>query len=750
MAWFNDGNNKDVKKTMCVAIAMARGQLKYGFTVGLCAVLLLGGCAEQPVMDRVDEALVKEQLVKEQLVKEQVEQVPQTVIDVVALAHKGQAVPQTSQGVAGGGDDSSAEQGMASEVYLGNGRFLAKGATHNVNGANNGAGDVTLNFESSPIREVVKTILGDILKLNYAIDEAVSGNVSMRTTRPISHDALLSTLESLLQVNGAVLIKNRDFYEILAVSDGSVPAGLTASTRLDPAKGYQVLIVPLQYIGAGQMNKIIETVKTTKTKVVVDDYRNILLLAGPHGELANIRKTIGIFDVDQLQGKSVGFFRLENVSAPVILNELETIFGDKSEGPLAGLVNFIEMERLNAILVISAQKQYVTAAEIWIRRLDQAENLNGANMYVYQVQNGKAENLADILSQLFDNKRKSELSRAAQGGNQTRLSNSKKNVKKQNGKSSSTKSSGLLDVGEVTIIADVENNALVISSTLTDYKGIEKALIKLDVLPLQVLVEASIVEVTLDNELQYGLQWFFKNQHGRFNSVGGLNIPTSGNVVNALNGVLNPADFTYALFDASGTRAVLNAVAGDSRLNVLSSPSLMVLDNHTATIRVGDQVPIRTSETTNTASDDLNTTSQIQYRDTGVTLEVTPRVNAGGMVIMDITQRVDDVNQTDSSGIDSPTIIQREITTSVAVQSGETIVLGGLIRENKQSANRGIPFLKDIPYVGFIFGGSEKIESKTELVVMIKPVAVANSNQARSVTEEYRKKMQGVDFSYLD
>jgi len=176
----------------------------------------------------------------------------------------------------------------------------------------------------------------------------------------------------------------------------------------------------------------------------------------------------------------------------------------------------------------------------------------------------------------------------------------------------------------------------------------------------------------------------------------------------------------------------------------------MVLDNHTATIRVGDQVPIRTSETTNTASDDLNTTSQIQYRDTGVTLEVTPRVNAGGMVIMDITQRVDDVNLTDSSGIDSPTIIQREITTSVAVQSGETIVLGGLIRENKQGANRGIPFLKDIPVLGFLFGGTEKITSKTELVVMIKPIAISNSQEARNVTEEYRQKMQSVDFGYLD
>ena len=720
-----------MKKLMCAVIAMARGQMKHGLAVGLCSALLISACAEQPLMARVDEALSKEQA----------EEVSEAVVEVLVLADQGQA--------AAGGDDSNTAAATASEIYLGNGRFLAKGATQNSYGADSD-GDVTLNFENSPIREVVKTILSDILKLNYAIDEGVSGNISMRTTRPISHEALLSTLESLLQVNGAVLIKNRDFYEILAVSDGSVPAGLTASTRLDPTKGYQVLIVPLQYIGAGQMNKIIETVKTTKTKVVVDDYRNILLLAGPHGELANIRQTIGIFDVDQLQGKSVGFFRLENVDAVTILSELEIIFGDKSEGPLAGLVDFIEVERLNAILVITAQQQYLHQAETWIRRLDQAESFNGANMYVYHVQNGKAENLAEILGQLFDTQRKSELSRAVREGGRASVGNAKNAAKKSSTKNQNAQGDSILDVGEVTIIADMENNALVISSTPGDYKGIEKALKKLDVLPLQVLVEASIVEVTLDKELKYGLQWFFKNSPGRFNGVGGLNIPSDGDVGGALNGVLNPADFTYALFDAAGTRAVLNAVAGDSRLNVLSSPSLMVLDNHTATIRVGDQVPIRTSETTNTASDDLNTTSQIQYRDTGVTLEVTPRVNAGGMVIMDITQKVDDVNQTDTSGIDSPTIIQREITTSVAVQSGETIVLGGLIRENKQSGNRGIPFLKDIPYVGVLFGGTERIESKTELVVMIKPVAIANSNEARNVTEEYRKKMQGVDFSYLD
>jgi len=253
------------------------------------------------------------------------------------------------------------------------------------------------------------------------------------------------------------------------------------------------------------------------------------------------------------------------------------------------------------------------------------------------------------------------------------------------------------------------------------------------------------------------LQWFFTGSPGKYGSIGGLNIPASGDVSgeNGLAGVLeDPVNFTYAIFDAGGTRAVLNALAGDSRLNVLSSPSLMVLDNHTAVIRVGDQVPIRTSETTNTSSavvDDgqfgSNITSQIEYRDTGVTLEVTPRVNAGGMVTLDITQRVDDVTETTSSNIDSPTILQREITTSVAVQSGETIVLGGLIREGTEETESGIPLLKDIPVIGNLFKSTRIAKAKTELVVMITPSAVANQSDARKVTEEYKAKLKGVDLS---
>jgi general secretion pathway protein D len=305
-----------------------------------------------------------------------------------------------------------------------------------------------------------------------------------------------------------------------------------------------------------------------------------------------------------------------------------------------------------------------------------------------------------------------------------------------------------IDVGEVSIIADAENNALLIMSSTADYDNVYKAIQKLDVLPLQVLVEATIVEVTLKDELRYGLQWFFKNHLDSntrgIGTIGDSPIPTAADLF---------GNASYEVISGSSTRALLNVLANDSRLKVISSPTLMVLDNHTAEIKVGDQVPIQTSATTNTSgtvtTDDrigVNVTSTIQYRDTGVLLKVTPRVNAGGMVVLDITQEVNDVNPDPSfAGINSPTITQRQINTSVAVQSGETLVLGGLIKENNDSGGEGVPYLRHVPVLGWAFGSRGKSTQRTELVVMITPTAVTDTADAREVTREYRNKLRGLD-----
>lgn len=656
---------------------------------------------------------------------------------------------QHSQEVSALNQDAAQEE-VSQEIYRGTGSFINKRNT--VSYPEEAEGDVTLNFQSSSIVEVVKTILGDILQLNYAISDGINGTVSMRTVRAIPRESLIAVLDNLLRVNGAALIKNQNYYEVIPTED-NVVQGLTPSTRLSADRGYQIQIVPLEYIGAKAMAKILEPIKPRKAAVMVDEYRNILTIAGSQSELFTIRDTIAIFDVDQLKGMSVGLFRINNVEAASMLTELEAIFGDNGEHPLAGILRFTVIERLNALLAITSQESYLANVKTWIDRLDKTENSHGQNMNVYSVQNGKAEHLANLLTQLFEGRR------GAMNGNGIQRSARAASTANSEQRPSSGSKSGVsrMSVGEITIIPDLENNVLLILAPPGDYAEIKKTLQKLDVPPMQVLVEATIIEVTLSNELQYGLQWFFKDSHGKFSGRGGLNIPANGDVSGLVGALPNPVNFTYAVFDAVGTRAVLNALAGDSRINVLSSPSLMVLNNHTATIRVGDQVPIRTSETTNTSSGSFdengefgsNITSRIQYRDTGISLEVTPRVNAGGMVVLEITQRVDDVSETTSSGIDSPTILQREITTTVAVQSGETIVLGGLIRDDKEIVSSGVPFLKDIPGLGLLFRNERVINRKTELVVLITPSAIANPQEARRVTEEYKNKLRGIDLSHI-
>ncbi|WP_432471301.1 type II secretion system secretin GspD [Amphritea sp. HPY] len=641
----------------------------------------------------------------------------------------------------------------AYELYQGNGRFMSLEPLNRPEVTESEEGDITLNFQEAEIAEVVKTILGDILQQNFSIDERVRGTAYIQTSSPIPRKSLIPILEHLLQINGAALVKMHDFYEVVPAD--SVPASkLRITSKLSADKGYQVLIVPLQYISAKEMAKILEPIKPRQGLIEADEHRNLITLAGTQEELINLNQTIKVFDIDQLVGMSVGLFRLKSVAPDVLVDELEAIFGDSADGPLAGVVRYMPIERLNALLVMTSQKKYLRDARVWIERLDRAETSSGLGLYVYYVQNGKSENLADMLTQLFEGQRRSDLGRDNRRA-RAELVVAATGEDTESAPPTIARSSDApadLNVGEVSIIADEENNALLILASPGDYEKVLGALGKLDVLPLQVLVEATIVEVTLVDELQYGLQWFFKNRLDGGSKTG------RGTLGNSFNGgsITAPGAYSpsasYEIFDAVGTRLLLTALASDSKLNVISSPSLMVLDNHTATIRVGDQVPVRTSETTNTSSattdDDgnvgSNVTSTIQFKDTGVLLEVTPRVNAGGMVVLDITQEVNDVAETATSGIDSPTITQRKIDTSVAVQSGETLVLGGLIEDSDTRSNEGVPGARHIPLLGWLFSSDSKTKSRTELVVLITPTAVTDRAEARDVTREYRNKLRGI------
>ena len=293
------------------------------------------------------------------------------------------------------------------------------------------------------------------------------------------------------------------------------------------------------------------------------------------------------------------------------------------------------------------------------------------------------------------------------------------------------------------IVADPNNNTLIVMAKPQDYRDIEAVIKQLDIMPLQVLIDATILEVQLSGALQYGLQWYFS--HDLSSTVG-----SAGFLGTTLSATAAAAGgFTYIIQNsAKNLQIQLDALASSGKSKVLSSPSLMVLNNQKASIKVGNQVPILTGQALNTSGNsNLLGTQSIQYKDIGVKLQVRPRVNAGGLVSMELAQAVDDeVNggSPSPSGIQSPTFTQRTIESQVAVRSGETLVLGGLIKEGTNYTKAGIPLLSELPWLGSLFGSTVQSTVRDELVVLLTPRVVENSISSRQITNEYRRRLGGL------
>jgi general secretion pathway protein D len=364
----------------------------------------------------------------------------------------------------------------------------------------------------------------------------------------------------------------------------------------------------------------------------------------------------------------------------------------------------------------------------------------GRRIYVYDVQNSKADDLAASLSKI--------LNIQYEGGmNDSSPSSSVSGSSGMNGGSSGTRTSSFSqtdngggfrsgggDENSVRIVPSPENNALLINATPTEYSVIEAALKRLDTRPIQVLIEASLAEVTLTDDMRYGLQWSYLGGDG----PAVLSESATGSVSQAFPG------FSYLFTGRSDIRAVLNAIESLTNVRVISNPKLLVLNNREAQLQIGDQVPIIVQSAVGTVGDDSPIVNSVQFRDTGVILRVTPRVNKSGLVILEVSQEVSDVVPTTTSGIDSPTIQQRKFNSTVAVQDGETIALGGLIRETKSRSGSGLPFLRRIPWLGELFGSTVRGTRRTELIVLMTPKVIQTADDSAELLEKLKKDFQGL------
>jgi general secretion pathway protein D len=624
-----------------------------------------------------------------------------------------------------------------------------------------GPKDIVLNFEGADLREVVRVVIGDMLGENYTIDPKVNGTVTIHTSQPINREAATPILETVLRMNGAAMVKENGAYKIGPLN--SALRGSTTPQMGAPQPGYSVQIVQLQYIAAREMSKILEPLLPEGSILRVDETRNLLMLAGAEGEMRHALETVGVFDMDWLAGMSVGLFTLKSVDVKSILPELDLLLGDKSKSPLAGMLRIIPIERMNAIFVVTSRPQYLEQAKVWVERLDKNGGKSGTRLHVYPVQNGNAEKIAALLGQVIGGKSTSATPApsVAPGLTGTSLTGSAGAGQglaggAAPGGAAATTGAGAVATGTgealgltagstIKVIADRDNNALLILANGAEYEKIEEAIKKLDVVPRQVLVEVTIAEVTLTGALSYGLEWFFSGN----NNLSGMLFNTNSNI-RALpsdpTGAVTPRQAFSAVWRATGgnVTAVLSALASNTKVNVLSSPHIMVTDNQTAKINVGSSVPVQ-GQSTITGVAGAPITTSVAYVDTGVVLSVRPHINSGGLVTLEISQEVSDVQEgVTTTGLNSPTINKRSAQTIVAVQSGDTMVLAGLIKDDKNNGSSGLPLLSEIPVLGALFGAKADTSTRRELIITITPRVVNDNQQAREVTAEFRKKLTGM------
>jgi general secretion pathway protein D len=688
-------------------------------------------------------------------------------------------------------NQNSNKEHATAKVENGTGQFIdvaaARAAPPNA-GAAPKEGQITFNFENQPIQAVVQAILGSLLKENYAIAPSVTGNVTFSTANPIKPDQAMSILEMLLSWTHNALVFKHGRYIVMPVKD-AIPGNLTPRIAPpDAAKGYEVRAFPLRYIAATQMQKLLKPYAKADAVISADDDRSLLVMAGTAAELANYQRTIQIFDVDWLKGMSIGVYGLRNMDVAKVMPELDKIFGASGESPLAGMFRFIPMETTNSIVVITPQKDYLNKAEEWLYPLDQGVGANGTQLYVYDVKNVKAVDLSDHLNAIFTgqvSQRPSNEGKVAPGlqpvsigqfnsgagsNRNGRMNNANTNQASGNGANRSnlsTTGSGRTSTGgstqtDIRITPIEENNQLLIMATPGEWDSIRAAIHRLDIPPLQVQIEAKILDVSLDGDLKYGVQWWLAGLINNSNAGSGTGYEYGpgyqGNISDRhramLGGAappsLNGSGGLFYSFLNKKFQVALNALQTSGQTKVLSSPSLVVMNNQQAQITVGTQVPVISQSiigygSINNANNGYSNTGigQASYISTGVTLAITPRVNPGGLVYMDVQQE-DSVPGTGTTTNPNPPISQRNLTTQVAVQSGETVLLGGMIQDQTIQSKSGVPLLSRIPIIGNLFSNTDHSHHRTELIVLITPRVIASTEEARQMTREYESKFESL------
>ena len=574
------------------------------------------------------------------------------------------------------------------------------------------AGDLSVELTKVDIKQAIKIILGDILKLNYVLHPDVRGLVTLRTVRPITKTQMLGLLDAVLEAHGLMAVHGDGIVQIIP-SSSKKDAKVTHLLK-KTKDGFGVEVIPLTNIPTGKMLKLLAPVVEKDDVIDLPGMNNLLLISGIKKQRITIKKLIELLDVDAMASQYVAIVSLRNTRPEVMISELEQILSPRGNG----LVRFTPIKRLNALMAITPNQKLIETVNLWIARLDKTKDADERRLFVYFVKHSDATALTETLKGVFASS----------------VRHRRGILQDNDVKNKDTKSALSQTTLHPNFNSDHASNSILIWATGREYELISEVLTKVDISPLQVLIEGTVLEVTLQDNLRYGLKYLIES--GNFRSLF-----TQSNAAIA-SSILPGFGVTFG--GQNTTKLVIDALSEITDVRVVSSPQLLVMDGGTARLHVGDQVPIITRTSSSTATDDNRITNEIEYRDTGVTLDITPKVKSSGTVTLNISQTVSDVVRTSSSEINSPTIQQRQVTSTASLQSGTTALLAGLIREVATDIKSGIPLLHKLPVLGHFFGTTGEQKQRTELVVLISPKVIKSRDESEKVTEDILQKYKGL------
>lgn len=653
---------------------------------------------------------------------------------------------------------------------------------------------VTLKFDNADIYEVIQVVLGEVLKLDYVIDPTVQGRVTLKSTGAISMADIYSTLETALAASNISIVRQGKLYKVLrdtnAVRDVGLGPGVGAASSV-------MQIIPVQFVQANQLANTLRGFVGPQAAITNDPSNRYLIVVDKAANVEKIVDMVKTLDSDYVSQVQIRLFPLAHSEAADVAKELDALFKTSGifnkPGTDATKTFFLPVARMNAVMVAAANPALIQTAEQWIKTLD-AEPRNGLGsfVHVYPVANGNAANLASLVTQIFGGSAPAQgnantgaaglpsatgtafgsgtgatgtntgLAGAAAGtNNQNNNSSAARTIERGNVPSQGTTGTAPGLGGSVQVIADTETNTLIVRASPQDYQQVRKVLERLDASPRQVLVQVMVAEVALTDGLKYGVEWWIKSAL----STGGKSWP--GFI--GLDSTIAPADaiktaaattispsvtgtnsgLNYAVFGSAGqVLGLLNVLGQDTNVNVLSTPHVLASDGKVAKIEVGDEVPVVT-QTVSTPSNSLissnqfSTSNSVQYRPTGILLEVKPSITSTGRISLSISQEVSSIGgNVKAGGTEYPSFQKRKVTTDATIEDGKTIMIAGLIEQKDTGDVYGVPVLKDIPVVGALFGSTNKTRKKTELLISITPYIVTNREEADRLAGTFQESLQ--------